>query len=211
MTRSISSGALEKLKQSLMPPGRHQNDALADARAQLSEGEFVVDTILTPEQAQADRAVREAVEDDDPRTFPAAKLAEDAGFSVQVKVQEWDNGEIFTIWKVSVPSDLNKQLEALAWDGKEGEMEYTLTRSTRHPGWQLTSWMRDGSPWGHRDLEDDASEAFDTGPMASGVPLTGLTQVVYRDGTVLVRRGAKPIALNPDTSLGRKVLKRRLL
>jgi hypothetical protein len=204
MTHSIPQGALEQLKQSLMPPGRRQNDALADARARLSEGEFVADAILTPGQAYADPAVRAAIEDDDARTFAAAKLAEDAGFSVQVEVQEWDNGEIFTTWQVSVSADLNRKLAALVWDGKEGDMEYTLTRSTRHPGWQLTSWTREGSPWGHRDLEDDASEAFDTGHAASGVPLNGLVQVVFRDGRVLVRRDAKRIALNPASLTGPK-------
>jgi hypothetical protein len=191
-------GAVAEFKQSLMPPSRRKNDALADARARLLEGEIVTYVGLTTRQAYADRAVRRAIESEDSRTFAAAKLAEDAGFVVGVRVQEWDNGDIYTIWQVSVPPDVERSIAALVWDGKEGDMEYTLTRSTRHPGWQLTSWARDGGPWGHVDIEGPIGDAFDTDPMASGVSLSGLLQVVFRDGTILVRRGAQPIALNPS-------------
>jgi len=78
-----------------------------------------------------------------------------------------------------------------------GEIEHTLTRSTSHPGWQLTHWMLDGSPYGHSDVFGNIADAFDTRATASGEPVTGLAQVVFRDGRVLVRSGFKKVEVNP--------------
>ncbi len=166
---------------------------IAEGRRQLAGDAFIARYRLTPEEAEADPAIREAL---DPRSFPAARLARAAGFDVELEAHEWDNGEIFGLWRVHVPEDVERQLEALVWDSGDRVMEYTLTRSTSYPGWQMTNWMRDGQPWGHSDL-DTATEAFDTSPTASGQSLAGLAQIVFRDGRVLVRQGAKRIEFNP--------------
>lgn len=181
--------------------------SIREARQELAGDEVVVYYRLTVAEAEADERVRAALAED-PRTLGAAHLAQEAGFDVELEAQEWDNGEINTTWHVTVPAELDAELLALVWAEEGGMLEYTLTRSTTHPGWQLTTWARDGGPWGHRDVVGDASGAFDTSFRGAGVPLTGLTQVMFRDGRVLVREGAKRIAHNPGKNAG---LKRRLM
>lgn len=187
-------------------------EGIEAGRRQLAGDAMIVTYRLTPAEAEADEPIRAAL---DPRSFAAARLAREAGFAVELKAQEWDNGEIFGIWDVTVPPEVGRDLRAMVWDSSAGVMEYTLTRSTRHPGWQLTTFSVDGEPWSHADLYDSASEAFDTAPTASGVPLAGLHQVVFRDGRVLVREGAKRVEFNPAAviPIGRAVgpLKRRLM
>ena len=178
--------------------------AMRAAREELTLGEAVVDYRLTVPQAEADPEIRAAL-NEDPRTLGAASLAQEAGFGVELEAQEWDNGELFFRWHVTGTRDLDAGLMALVWDAPDGQLEYTLTRSTRHPGWQLTSWATDGFPWGHRDLSY-ATEAFDTDVMASGVPLKGLVQVIFADGRVLVREGAKRITYNPSQALKRRLM-----
>jgi hypothetical protein len=155
-------------------------------------------------EARADDRVLEALGE---RAIRSAELAQRAGFAVDLEVQEWDNGDVYPSWTVTVPAELDKALHGLVWDMPEGQIDYTLTRSTRHPGWQLTNWMVCGEPWGHSDIYGEASEAFDARPTASGIPLAGLSQVVFRDGRVLVREGAQRVAFNPDAQR----LKRRLM
>jgi hypothetical protein len=174
---------------------------MAEARKSLTEDEGVVYYTLSPDEAYDDRLVRDAVETGDSRSFAAARLAEKAGFNMEASVCEWwsssaqkKRDNIFVMWKVLPSGTLDKRIIAMVWDHPDGGIEYTLTRSTTHPGWQLTTWGTDGTPWGHRDIEGDIAEAFDTSPMASGVPLVGLARVVFSDGKTLVREGA---AQNP--------------
>jgi len=184
------------------------NGGVASARRELAEGEIVAHALLTVEDAEVDEAIREEIGD---VGLAAGRLAEDAGFNVLVRAQLWDNGEIDTGWRVSAPEGLGDDLEALVWVGPEGHLDYTLTRSTRHPGWQLTTWARDGGPWGHADIMGDVADAFDTGAMASGQSLSGLAQVILKDGRVLVRRGAKRIDFNPARWVKQDELKQSLL
>ena len=183
------------------------------ARKRLSRGELIVYYLLTPSEAYADRRVRKSIEDFDPRSFASARLAEKAGFDVEVEIQEWKGHEdLYHGWRVTIPPEVARELLAMAWDYPEGGLQYTLTRSTRHPGWQLTIFTVEGFPWAHREIYEDASEAFDTRPMASGVSLGGLVQIMFRDGRVLVREGAQKIAFNPSPpTRNLSALKRNLM
>ena len=145
-----------------------------------------------------------------PRQVAAAELAERAGLGLQVEIMEWDTMEIEgSKWLVDVPEDFGDKFHAVAWDdnfsGDRLLLSETLTTSTRGPFWQLTRWASDGGPWGHVDL-DHVSEAFDTGPVASGVPVTRLRQVTFRDGRVLTREGTT--ALNPRRGRSKRALMR---
>ena len=187
--------------------GRSGNDGLAEARTSLAAGEIVANALLTLEEAMEDEDVAAAIGS---RGIASAELAQEAGFDVRVRVQLWDNGEVDTGWKVDVPEGLEGNLEALVWDYPDNKMAYTLTRSTRHSGWQLTSWLADGAPWGHVEIEGDLEDAFDVDPCASGQSLSGLVQVILRDGRVLMREGERPIAFNPSR-VEQAILKRSLL
>lgn len=173
-----------------------------EARSALGRGDDVVAHYrMTLAEVRQDRPASKAIGE---RALGSADLAQRSGFEVDLELQEWDNGDIYPRWTVTVPPEVDRDLAALVWDSPDGEMDYTLTRSTRHPGWQLTQWMTSGEPWGHRDIHESASEAFDVSVFASGVPLAGLVQVVFRDGRVLVREGARPIAFNPRSAARRK-------
>jgi hypothetical protein len=167
--------------------------------------------LMSVAEAYADPVVRRSVEDDPFRSgpstvFEAAKLAQDAGLDVEAEVTWWDPDEASVSWSVTVPAGVEDRILALAWTDSEGKLDYTATRSTR-PGvaWQLTSWAADGGPWGHVDLSS-LQDAFDTGIQASGVPIDRLAQVILTDGSILVREGLAPIAVNPRA----KRLARRL-
>ena len=165
------------------------------------------DPELTLAQVEADPKLLADIEADDPLHLPSARLAREAGFEVRARPVGF-KGEFWGVtWLVKVPPDVERQLHGLVWSDRDMPMSFTLTRSTRHPGWQLTSWARDGGPWGHREIYGSASDAFDADPMASGQSLRGLAQVVFRDGRVLVREGAQRVAFNPD----HQRLKRRLM
>jgi len=146
--------------------------------------------LLTLEQAKADRSAPQV------EGFAEAELADRAGFNVTLDLVEFEPGEAQGLWRIDVPPEVEQWLLAMAWTDDEGRLDYTLTRSTRHPGWQLTSWMPSGEPWGHHDFET-VDDALDTGVLAGGKGLRGLAQVMFSDGTVMVRQGAQKIAVNP--------------
>ena len=182
--------------------------AIAAARAELEAGSIVADYTLSPDEAWADLRTRVSI-GEDPNAWASIRLAETSGLKLRFKAHEYDNGDIYGVWEVTVPADVERRLQALVWDYSDGEIAYTLTRSTRHPDWQLTSWTKDGLAWGHVDIMDDLSEAFDSSSMGSGVSVTSLRQAIFQDGTVLVRKGSSRIATNPSSRNG--TLKQRLM
>lgn len=141
---------------------------------------------------EVELGVQEAYEDPEVRVeaagvFPAARLAEAAGLRVRALVTRFaDGGEPWVQWSVEVPEAVEDQIAAVAWTTSDGKLDYSATRSTRHEGWQLTSWGTDGAPWGHRDLAR-LEAAFNTGPMSPGVPLGQLSEIVMTDGRTLQR------------------------
>lgn len=151
--------------------------------------------------------------------FAEAELAEAAGFEVTLEVTDFSDENdpspaefVYGVWKVEIPPEVERQLMAAVWDGMEGPtgISYTLTRDTSDPNaWRLTSWARDGGPWGHAEL-DNATQAFDTSMRGMGTRLEHLAQVVFRDGRVLVREGAKRIETNPGAR-GKRKVKNRLM
>lgn len=145
--------------------------------------------------------------------FAEAELAEAAGFNVVLEVSDWsDEGDsnpaefIYGVWKVEIPPEVERQLMAAVWDGMDSPtgIAYTLTRDTTRDGWRLTSWARDGGPWGHSEMET-ASQAFDRDE--GGTRLENLVQIVFRDGRVFVRRGAKKISMNPSRKLKNRLMR----
>lgn len=177
---------------------------LLQAKRKRSEGAV---ELMTLDQAYADPAVRKAVEDAPFRngpstTFEAARLAQRAGLKVQAEVI-WLDDEPIVSWSVTVPPKVEGKIAAMSWIDSEGNLDYTATRSTRPGvGWQLTSWARDGDPWGHSDLSTLA-DAFDTRPMSAGVSMDGLAQVVMKDGRILDRGSLS----NPTAREVRKALR----
>jgi hypothetical protein len=166
--------------------------------------------VLSLDDVEVDELLRTAARID-ARALASTRLAEAAGMGVELEAHIWDGGETYTRWIVAVPPELGDDLLAMVWDYPDGEMEYTLTRSMRHPdAWQLTTWGTDGLPWGHTDIFGPTI-AFDTGPMDSGVPLVGLRQIMFRDGRVMVRPGATRVVTNPEPRQNPCGLKRRLM
>lgn len=168
----------------------------------------IQDYSLTVEEAYADPMVRAELEYGAPQTFAAARLAERAGLDVRAEVTSFGPGETpFARWEVTVPPAVAKQIAAAVWSDSEGHLGYTLTPSVDGTHWRLTSWARDGGPWGHRELPE-VEDAFAWGVRDSGVPIDGLAQIVLRDGTVLVREGFTPLAINPSAREVRKALRK---
>lgn len=162
----------------------------------------IKDYSLSVEEAYDDPAVRRELEDNAPHTFAAARLAERAGLEVRAEVTSFGPGEDpWARWEVNVPKAAAKRIAAAAWVDSEGNLDYTLTPSVDGTHWRLTSWARDGAPFGHRELPE-VEDAFDYGPMASGERLDNLAQIVLRDGTVLVREGFAGLPINPSPTAG---------
>lgn len=158
---------------------------------------------LSPAEARRDAIVSAAAGE---RALDSADLAVAAGFDVELHVHEYEPDWVDVGWHVQVPPDVDSQIKGLVWEDRDLPMSHTLTRSTRHPDWQLTTWCQDGGPWGHRDIRGPVEDAFKTGSRDAGKALPGLRQVEFRDGRVLVRKGLKPLR-NPNP----RALKRKLL
>lgn len=99
-------------------------------------------------------------------------------------------------------------LAAAVWDDEEGRPVFTLTPSTREPGWQLTEWDDFSllSPYGHQIvasptdvLDPDVRAPWEhyEGEPASGFARATLRQLVFEDGRTLVRRGSERVSNPP--------------
>jgi hypothetical protein len=148
---------------------------------------------LSLTEVYADLAVRHHVQE---KTLDAARLAEEAGLDVTAEVVRFEDlGDMHVQWVVRIPKAIERKISLVVWD-RAGKLDYSATRSTTKPGWQLTSWDRDGEPWGHTDLKK-LSDAFPGNTRFTSLPLQDLAQIVFADGRVLVRRGFRRVALNP--------------
>jgi len=175
---------------------------IAQARAALSD-DNPIEIFETPliEVLADQQAVKALVDEEGQAWIDAAVMLDQLGFQLWADGTIVDEGQVFAVWKVRVPDYVADEIALVIWDNPKTRqpVDYMLHKSTRHDGWQLTSYASDGLPWGHSEIYE-FDDAFKSGPMDVGQSVGGVVQVVMKDGTVHTLPGRKPVQFNPQPS-----------